>query len=62
MVEFPDAHAAESADAHLLSQGVIVRRIGDYGLPGMLRISIGTRREMEICLDALRLFVREAGS
>ena len=30
---------------------------GPYGLPQMLRISIGTKEEMEICLQTIKDFV-----
>ncbi|MCZ6561102.1 MAG: histidinol-phosphate transaminase [Gammaproteobacteria bacterium] len=38
----------------LLHQGVIVRPVGNYGLPEHLRISIGTPKENQRLLDALR--------
>ena len=39
-------------------QGVIVRPMGGYQLPEWIRISIGTPRENERCLSALRLTKR----
>lgn len=59
MVEFP-AKAGKDADAandFLMARGVIPRKIGAYGLPQMLRISIGTKEEMDICLQAIKDFV-----
>lgn len=38
----------------LLKQGVIVRPVGNYGLPQWLRISIGLPEENEICIAALK--------
>jgi histidinol-phosphate aminotransferase len=38
----------------LLKQGVIVRPVGGYGFPTHLRITIGTARENEKCVWALR--------
>jgi histidinol-phosphate aminotransferase len=38
----------------LLRQGVIVRPMGGYGFPTHLRISVGTARENERCIGALR--------
>ena len=38
----------------LVRQGVIVRRVGNYGLPEHLRISIGTAEENQRLLQALR--------
>lgn len=37
----------------LLREGVIVRPVDNYGLPGHLRISIGLPEENQRCLDAL---------
>ena len=48
---------AESADIFLKSKGIIVRRMGGYGLPNALRISIGLGEEMEITVNALKEFV-----
>ena len=46
----PGAAAAEA----LLRHGVIVRPMGGYGFPTHLRISVGTARENERCIGALR--------
>jgi histidinol-phosphate aminotransferase len=47
---------AEAADAHLRARGLIVRRVGGYGLPQCLRITIGTAAENDALLDALQDF------
>lgn len=44
--------AAEVYEA-LLHQGVIVRPVDNYGLPGYLRISVGLPEENQRCLEAL---------
>jgi len=46
---FPDrpGHDAEAAFAFLQSRGILTRKIGGYGLPQYLRITIGTGEEME---------------
>lgn len=44
--------AAPIYDA-LLRQGVIVRPVGNYGLPNHLRVTVGTEEENRIFLDAL---------
>ncbi|BBA34701.1 histidinol-phosphate aminotransferase [Methylocaldum marinum] len=44
--------AAPVYDA-LLRQGVIVRPVGNYGLPNHLRVTVGTEEENRIFLDAL---------
>ena len=46
----------EAADAHLKSRGLIVRRVGGYGLPGHLRISIGDEEGCRAVAGALRDF------
>ena len=37
----------------LLRQGVIVRPIGNYGLPNHLRVTIGTAADNQAFIDAL---------
>ncbi|NNK77164.1 MAG: histidinol-phosphate transaminase [Litoreibacter sp.] len=41
LARFADPAEAEACDAHLKSRGLIVRRVGGYGLPECLRITIG---------------------
>lgn len=41
LARFADAAEAEACDAHLKSQGLIVRRVAGYGLPHCLRITVG---------------------
>jgi len=48
---------AEAADAFLRAKGVIVRRMGGYGLPDSLRISIGTDEEMKLVVGILTEFM-----
>ena len=48
---------AADADAFLQVQGIIARRVENYGLPCHLRISIGTEEEMETVLRALTEFM-----
>ena len=50
LVEFDDADAA---DAFLKSRGLIMRRMGAYGLRRCLRITIGTEAEMRATAAAL---------
>ena len=52
LVRFADAAAADAADVFLRSRGLIARKIGGYGLPESLRITIGTEEEMRILVDA----------
>lgn len=41
LARFADQAEAEGCDDYLKSQGVIVRRVGGYGLPNCLRITVG---------------------
>ena len=50
---------AEAADEFLKSKGIIVRRMGGYGLPDALRITIGLEDEMHAVADALNEFMRD---
>jgi histidinol-phosphate aminotransferase len=49
-----DDQAGARVNLALLRQGVIVRPVGNYGLPQWLRISIGLPRENAIFIAALR--------
>lgn len=49
-VRFPDASAVNE---HLLQQGIIVRPIGEYGMPDYLRVSVGLKSENARLLDVL---------
>jgi histidinol-phosphate aminotransferase len=53
LVEFADA---DGADAFLRSRGLIMRKMGAYGLPHCLRITIGTEAEMRATAAALTEF------
>lgn len=44
---------AQAVNQGLLARGVIVRPVGNYGLPEWLRISIGLERENARCIEAL---------
>ncbi len=46
--------AADRAYRRLLEQGVIVRPVGNYGLPEFLRVTVGLPAENRRFLDALR--------
>ena len=45
---------AKKISSHLASEGIIVRQLDSYGLPNCLRITIGTREEMETTIQSLR--------
>jgi len=48
---------AEAAYRHLFERGIVTRRVAGYGLPDWVRMSMGTREEMETVRDALKEFV-----
>jgi len=49
-------HSASKIDEFLQTRGILIRRMEGYGLPGHLRISIGTAEENGLFLDAMRDF------
>ena len=49
---------ADAANAHLNKDGIIVRKVGAYGLPDGLRITIGTEAELRATRDSLAAFMR----
>jgi histidinol-phosphate aminotransferase len=56
---FPDdaRHNADAAHDFLHARGILIRKMGGYGLPQCLRITIGTGEEMEIVAAALAEFM-----
>jgi histidinol-phosphate aminotransferase len=59
---FPDdpRRSADAAFAFLQSRGILTRKMGGYGLPRHLRITIGTGEEMETVAAALTEFMAGA--
>jgi len=56
LVRFADEATANAANAHLVSDGVIVRAIGAYGLADCLRVTVGTAAENDRLLNSLTDF------
>ena len=54
---FGDVEKADAAYTHLESVGIIARKMGGYGLPSYIRISIGTEDEVKRTADALNAFM-----
>jgi len=54
-----DNDAGSRVNLSLLKQGVIVRPVGNYGLPQWLRVSIGLPQENEVFLQALAKAIAE---
>jgi histidinol-phosphate aminotransferase len=50
--------SAKEADAFLMARGLIVRGVGNYGLPDALRISVGTEEANQLVVAALSDFMR----
>lgn len=59
LARFDSEATALAADDFLRSQGIIVRRMGGYGLADSLRVSIGAADEMEAFLAAIKAFVED---
>lgn len=57
LADFGTAEQADAADAFLKSRGIIVRRVGAYGLPHCLRITVGLAEEVEATVEALTAFM-----
>ena len=45
---------ANKISAHLANSGIIVRQLESYGLANYLRITIGTKEEMEATINSLK--------
>jgi histidinol-phosphate aminotransferase len=60
LARFADAAEAESADAALQSDGIIVRRVAGYGFPEGLRITVGDAAQTGRVITALTRW-REEG-
>ena len=60
LVHFPEdaEHTAAAADAFLVSRGIILRRMDGYGLPGALRLTIGTEEANHAVVAALKEFLK----
>lgn len=58
LVEFPEGkHSAANANAYLMERGLIVREVGNYGLPNYLRISIGLPEDNQAIIATLTAFL-----
>ncbi len=53
LADFGTAEAAEAADRALRARGMIVRRVGGYGLPHCLRITVGLEEECRLVAETL---------
>lgn len=64
LVHFPETpgKTARDADAFLMERGLILRRVDSYGLPGALRLTIGTQEANELLVATLTEFMGKATS
>jgi len=53
LADFGSPEAADAADRALRARGVIVRRVGGYGLPQCLRITVGLEEECRLVAEVL---------
>ncbi|GGG17120.1 histidinol-phosphate aminotransferase [Caldovatus sediminis] len=58
LADFGAPARARAADEALRARGLIVRAMGAYGLPGCLRITVGTGEECTMVIEALAAFMR----
>ena len=56
LARFADTEEAEACDAHLKTQGLIVRRVTSYGLPHCLRITVGDEPACRRVVHAIAQF------
>lgn len=59
LIHFPDeaGRTAAEADSYLKRHGLILRRMGGYGFPNALRVSIGPEEANRLLVDVLREFL-----
>jgi len=57
LVHFPQSKSAQEADKFLHERRIILRRVGEYGFPDALRMTIGTEQENQAALKALTEFM-----
>jgi histidinol-phosphate aminotransferase len=60
LVDLKTVAAANAADIFLRANGIIVRKVGGYGLPHCLRVTVGTAEDCGLVVDAFGEFMRQA--
>jgi histidinol-phosphate aminotransferase len=58
LVDLGTIEQANAADAFLRTNGIIVRKVGGYGLPHCLRVTVGTAEEVAQVIDGFAEFMR----
>jgi histidinol-phosphate aminotransferase len=60
LADLETTETANAADTFLRSRGVIVRKVGGYGLPQCLRVTVGTTEEVDLVIEAFTEFMRQS--
>jgi histidinol-phosphate aminotransferase len=60
LADFETTETANAADAFLRLRGLIVRKVGGYGLPHCLRVTVGTTEEVDLVIEAFTDFMRQS--
>lgn len=61
LADFGTKEKAEACDDHMRSRGIIARRVGGYGLPQCLRITVGTAEDVAAVIEAATEFMSRHG-
>ena len=56
LARFADADEAERCEAHFRKDGILVRKVGGYGLPNCLRITVGRTDDNDRVIASLTAF------
>ncbi len=60
LADFGSVDKANAADSFMRSRGIIVRKVGGYGLPSCLRVTVGTTEEVDLAIEAFTEFTRQS--
>ena len=60
LTDFGAVEHADAADIFMRKRGLITRRVGAYGLPYCLRITVGTAEECGMVIDTLSEFMKQS--
>ena len=52
LADFETVERPNAADAFCAQRGIIVRKVGGYGLPHCLRVTVGTAEEVGLVIEA----------
>lgn len=60
LARFSDEEDATRCEAHLRDDGILVRKVGSYGLPNCLRITVGTPADNDRVIASVAAFRKNA--